>query len=342
MVIHFMRKIITWSLVCLVFIGIFAFGSVLAMPPQSPYAPGETINPACLPGSTNCSVVAPVPYTGATSSVNLGANNFTVNGTGKFGYDNANYATLLTDKNGNLTITTKSNKGGGSVNIDSAIPGDSTIISSNGSITLGGVLGNSNEDLKFDFTAYQDKVAITSNSGVSTLDFGTLNLATTGGLTLGQNTPGTIMTRIKNGAPTENDANGAMVIDATNGRLYIRYNDSWHYIAQTAGFQIPNYETRDPISGNQMKEGDLVIGKIDSKTSDGGLHGVWTQASHLFSQIGIAFKNGITSIKNLVAEKITTNIMRVSRLEMIDQSNGSIYCMWVENDTWKKQKGECQ
>lgn len=342
MVIHFMKKIIILSLVCLVFTGIFSFGAVLAVPPQSPYAPGETTDPACAPGSVNCAVVSPVPYSGATSSVNLGQHNLTVNGVSKIGYDGLNYATLTTDKNGNLIITTKSSSNGGAVAVNSASGGDASVVSNQGTLVLGANGGTNNENLKFDFETYKDKVAVTSDTGVNTLDFSSLNLATTGSLTLGNSTPGTLVTRIKNGAPTESDNNGALVVDATNGRLYIRYNDGWHYIAQTAGFQIPNYETKDPISGDQMKEGDLVIGKIDEKVKDGALHGIWTKATNLFSQVGIIVKDGVVSLKNLVAEKITTKVARISRLEMVDKATGNTYCMWIENDSWKKEKGECK
>ncbi len=59
----------------------FAF----ATPPTSPYAPGETTNPSCSPGDTNCTVVASVPYTGATANVDLGSKTLTTTGAGSLG-----------------------------------------------------------------------------------------------------------------------------------------------------------------------------------------------------------------------------------------------------------------
>lgn len=342
MVIHFMKKIFSSLLVAIVFAGIFSFGAVFAIPPSTPYAPGETTDPNCLVGSPNCSVTSPVPYQGALSALNLGVKNLITNGMAKIGYDASNYATLSTDKNGNLTIATKSSSGQGSVNVNSAVTGDATILSNNGTLVLGGTNGANNENVKFDFETYKDKIAVTSDSGATALDLGSLNIITSGGLTLGQSTPGTLVTRVKNGAPSEGDDNGSLVVDSANGRLYFRYGSSWHYIAQTAGFQIPNYETKDPISGEQIKEGDLVIGKIDQKVKDGALHGVWTKASNIITSLGITAKDGVTMIKNIIADKITTKVARVNKLEMVDQASGGIYCMWVENDVWKKQKGECK
>jgi hypothetical protein len=73
-------------LVGLIFAGFFCTGVyVFATPPASKYAPSETLNPSCTPGSTNCSVLTPVTYTGATAALDLGSYNFTTTGTGTFG-----------------------------------------------------------------------------------------------------------------------------------------------------------------------------------------------------------------------------------------------------------------
>ena len=41
-------------------ISILLCHSAKAAPPDSPYLPGETLDPACSPGETNCTVVPPV------------------------------------------------------------------------------------------------------------------------------------------------------------------------------------------------------------------------------------------------------------------------------------------
>ncbi len=70
----------------LIFAGLFCFGIyAFATPPGSAYNPGETLDPSCAPGDTNCTVIAQVPYTGATATLNLGSQNFNTTGTGTFG-----------------------------------------------------------------------------------------------------------------------------------------------------------------------------------------------------------------------------------------------------------------
>jgi len=337
-----MKKIFLSILTGIIFAGLFSFGVyVLAVPPASPYSPGETTNPNCVAGSANCTVSSPVPYNGATLPLNLGSRNFTTNGIGKFGYDASNYATLVTDKNGNLIISTKSSTGGGSINLNSAIAGDAGLLSNNGTLIFGGTGGANNENLKFDFETYNDKIAVTSDSGATNLDLGSLNIVTSGSLTLGQNTPGTLMTRVKAGAPIEGDENGSLVIDSTNGRLYFRYGGAWHYMAQTAGFQIPNYETKDPISKEQLKQGDIVFGMVNETLNDGALHGVWVKAQSALSSLGIIFKNGVTNISNLATEKFSAKTARINKLEMVDSVTGNIYCLLIENGDLKKEKGTC-
>jgi len=276
--------------------GVFSFGVyVFADPPTTPYAPGATLNPNCTVGSTNCTVTAPVPYTGATSAVDLGSQSFsttgsvslgsvtgtTINATSTSGpqanvkYDSSNYASLSTASNGDFTLSTNSATTGGNINLNSAVSGDTTLLGTSGSLVLGGSGGTNNENLKLDFETYSNKVALTSSTGVTDLDFGSLNLVTTGTLTLGGSTTGTLVTRVKAGAVTESDTNGSLVVDSTDGRLYFRYGGAWHYVAQTAGFQIPDFETTDPISGEQIKEGDIVLGQINQTFSDHALHGIW-------------------------------------------------------------------
>ncbi|MDD5356578.1 MAG: hypothetical protein PHS53_00305 [Candidatus Pacebacteria bacterium] len=46
-----------------------AAGSVLAVPPDSPYAPGETLDPACAPGEPNCTVSTISPWGSITGTL---------------------------------------------------------------------------------------------------------------------------------------------------------------------------------------------------------------------------------------------------------------------------------
>lgn len=366
----------------LVFAGLFS-GTVFvfATPPDSKYAPGDTLNPSCAVGSTNCSTVSPVPYSGATAAVDLGSQNLTTTGTTALGatttlkYSSTNYTTLTAASDGDLTIATTSSSSGGEINISSAVTGDFTLLSNSGTLVLGGTGNSNNENLKFDFETYANKVAVTSGTSATDIDFGSLDLTTTGTLTLGGSTDGTLVTRVKAGAATESDTNGSLVVDSTNGRLYFRYGAAWHYVAQTAGFQIPDFETVDPLSGEQIKESDLVLGMINQTFEDGALHGVWVKwdsvkadllaeargelskissssagsspenfldkvKNGLFS-LGISMKEGAAGIKELVTEKFSAKVAKIEKLEMIDKATGSSYCTWIENGEWQKAQGEC-
>ncbi len=95
----FKRKNIFLSiLVGIIVGGLFSsYLYVLATLPTSKYSPGETTNPSCAPGDTNCTVVSAVPYTGATANVDLGSYNLTTTGTGTIGTLSITGTTTLGD-----------------------------------------------------------------------------------------------------------------------------------------------------------------------------------------------------------------------------------------------------
>ena len=143
-----------------------------------------------------------------------------------------------------------------------------------------------------------------------------------GYITMANSTYQTLVTRVKAGAPTEPDANGALVIDSANGRFYFRYGDTWHYVAQTGGFEIPADEIYDPITGQLILEGDFVLGWIDSIKSDGARHGLWVRFDTLKERIFEEFKEKIKnefkfSIDDsgyLVVEKIKAKEIEAEKL----------------------------
>jgi len=257
--------------------------------------------------------------------------------------------------------------------------GSSQIISTNAPIILGesGGTNSNNEQLSFDFdTATANKVAVTSDTGVTLLDFGTINL-NSGGYIAGN----PIITGVvSSGPPETTPANGALIVDSGDGgRLYFRYGSAWHYVAQTGGFQIPKEETTDPISGDTMAEGDIVLGRINQTFNDNALHGVWVKwdsvkadllaeargelaqdgavgsgavagvstttlldkVTNVLTSLGISIKDGITTIASLSAPKITTDIVTIKQMQMVDSDTGDIYCTWIKNGEWVKVKGEC-
>lgn len=87
-----------------------------------------------------------------------------------------------------------------------------------------------------------------------------------------------VTTKVITGACSDSNAqatDGTMCIDSTDGRVYFRYSSAWHYVAQTAGFQIPKIVRNGKDETEGLHVGDPVIGRIDEVMPDGSLHGVW-------------------------------------------------------------------
>ena len=311
---------------------------------------------------------------GAGASLTFDATTLNILSTGtqqKLSYNGSIYSTFATGNDGTLTVA---NTGGavGDIVFNPTGTGDIALLSDTGKMILGGYGNTNNEDLKFDFETTADTAIITSTTGVN-------NITWTGNLTLGGNaTVGTLVTRVATSAPTEADVNGSLVVDSGDGgRIYFRYGGAWHYVAKTAGFQIPNFETTDPISGEKIQEGDIVLGMVNETLEDKALHGVWVkwdsvkaqllaeargglaQAGNLASSVtstaetmldkvtnvltslGISIKDGVTQITQLAVERFSAKNARVETLEMVDKATGEVYCTWMENGEMLKAKGEC-
>ncbi len=164
--------------------------------------------------------------------------------------------TLAGTTSGTSTIATTAT--GGDIVLTPGTTGDATVLSDSGSVILGSNKGAGyNESLRFDFETTENTIGVSSATGVTGINFGSLNLTTAGILTLGNSTTGTLVTRIKAGAPTESDANGALVVDSSNARLYFKYGNAWHYINQSDSASLP------PIYANNAAAiaGGLVSGQ---------------------------------------------------------------------------------
>jgi len=152
------------------------------------------------------------------------------------------------------------------------------------------------------------------------------DLTIQGYITMASSTYQTLVTRVKAGAPTEADANGALVVDSADGRFYFRYGDTWHYVAQTAGFEIPANEIYDPITGQLISEGDFVLGWINEIKSDSARHGLWvrfdTVKDKIFNEfkekIKNEFKFSIDDSGYLVVEKIKAKEIKAEKICLDD------------------------
>jgi len=98
------RKLFKILEISSIFVGVimalYYFYPVFAAPPTTPYAPGETTDPACTPGSTNCTVYPPLTTTLTTSTAITMATSAL-----RFAYDSTNYTALTVAADGALTVS---------------------------------------------------------------------------------------------------------------------------------------------------------------------------------------------------------------------------------------------
>nr|MBP9698115.1 hypothetical protein [Candidatus Moranbacteria bacterium] len=122
-----------------------------------------------------------------------------------------------------------------------------------------------------------------------------------------------LVTKVNAGACSDStfnrDTNGTLCVDSTNGRIYYRYGGAWHYTAQTAGFQIPSYETAPqskltdaaeeeqanalPFDSSSYPEyltkrlepGEFLIPYVDEYLDDGAVHGLYARFDDVKSKL---------------------------------------------------------
>ncbi len=94
-------------------------------------------------------------------------------------------------------------------------------------------------------------------------------------------TAGGLSTFVKAGAVSDSDfpapaVDGTMALDSTDGRLYFRSGGGWHYVAQSAGFQIPSTEAfsfdfaaQSFNTGLPLQDGDFLIPFVEKHMGDG-------------------------------------------------------------------------
>ncbi len=88
---------------------------------------------------------------------------------------------------------------------------------------------------------------------------------------------------------TDTAVNGLIGFDSTDGRLYIRNAGAWSYIAKTAGFQIPSFESAG------FAPGDLLQPYVEKIMSDGAVHGLYKKLdiNELINSDALTFKTNV-------------------------------------------------
>jgi hypothetical protein len=201
-------------------------------------------------------------------------------------------------------------------------------------------------------TIVEDAIRITNSGGSGFedyLDTPTIDIAATGAITgatditaSGQVNGGDgVVTKVNAGACSDAtftlDTNGNLCVDSTNGRLYFRYSGAWHYAAQTAGFQIPDYEsfsydfsTGSFDSSRPLEAGDFLMPFVEKGLSDGAVHGLYAK----FSDVkGTLLKDEHDQISSLTL-KTDQNVSTLTDLQAsVDQQLLTVSGTLVDHET---------
>lgn len=116
----------------------------------------------------------------------------------------------------------------------------------------------------------------------------------------------------------------------------IKYDRITLYLVEIMKQQQIDIDSLKVLSGlsSTGTAGDGTVGSTTSNTLIDGLKKV-------LADVGIKVNGLVTSVNDLVANKVTTNVARVNGMEMVDKITKDVYCTWVENGVWLKSKGEC-
>jgi len=151
---------------------------------------------------------------------------------------------------------------------------------------------------------------------------------------------GGVATLVKAGTVSDGDFTDAAVagliaIDSTNHRIYWKEGEAWGYAAQSAGFQIPVYETEG------LAIGDFLMPYAESTMSDGAVHGMYKKFTDVKNELlsdvygaiaGLIIR--VNTIENFIAdlgERMTTKETRTEKL-----------CLGTEEDELCFDKGQIQ
>ena len=175
-----------------------------------------------------------------------------------------------------------------------------------GNLTLGSgvnIVGQGDFKIEGDSSTRTITVGDTSkaNGDIVAIDATNWSVGTSGMLNASNDGLGTKVVGgpISDASFTGSAFNGLMALDSTDGRLYFRYGGAWHYVNQTGGFQIPNYEVapKDQLSeaGKEaaknalpfeatnypdyltkpLTAGEFLIPYVNSYLPDGAIHGLY-------------------------------------------------------------------
>ena len=274
------------------------------------------------------------------TQLSLGSANLTTTGTGSFGNANLADNTYAINATGKVAINTSTSTA--SLNVDDG--------------------GNA-------YSIEAGKVAITSMDTDGSLNVGqggnnTYAIDATGNVKIS----GGVLTIPYSATEPTLTNNGDIEVAEVGGskRIYFHTNTGTTFLAQ-GSIVIPKNETIDPLSGEQIKEGDYVVGLVDKTYGDNALHASYVKLSditglgtigngsvsgvnpttllgnvtNILGTLGITISNGVTNIATLATKNFSADTASVKYLQMT-APNGDIYCTWIDNSgNLQKAKGNC-
>jgi hypothetical protein len=204
-------------------------------------------------------------------------------------------------------------------------------LGSAGDLTLGSgvnIVGEGDFDIKGSASTSIITLGDTSkaNDDIVVIDASNWSVATSGMINASFDGVGTKVVggTVSDTSFTNTAFNGLTAIDSSNGRIYFRYGGAWHYVNQTGGFQIPNFETAPVAELNadalaeassslpfeksnfpqyltaKMAAGDLLIPYVDQYMADGAIHGLYARfddvKNMMFADAFIIGKDGTVTL----------------------------------------------
>jgi hypothetical protein len=233
-----------------------------------------------------------------------------------------------------------------------------------GQVIYAGASGVMSQDSNFNWDATNHRMGIITASPSATFSVGSssqFQVNATGQATANDGFVQKIVSGNCSDGNFTTATNGLICIDSSNGRIYMRYGGNWHYVNQTGGFQIPNYETApneelagqaladaenalpfersnypDYLAGN-LKAGDLLIPYVDQFMDDGAAHGLYARFNDVKDLI---LSDTNEKISNLGGKEKSTSEQINVMGEKLTQLEEELAKLDKEKDKLKEQNGK--
>ncbi|MBI2405431.1 hypothetical protein HYV21_00035 [Candidatus Microgenomates bacterium] len=129
------------------------------------------------------------------------------------------------------------------------------------------------------------------------------------------------------------------------GRIMVFVNVSWYdpdvYLTSTGELNII-FQPSNHLTIQQSESEDSSMAKWPNGYMVKNTTGEIINRIGSFAELVIAkLQAGLIQVKELIAERITSKIVRAEQLELVDHTTKEIYCLTVDNGEFKKVKGEC-